>query len=285
MSVFGGYGSAGGSRRRGLPIGRLAIAGIIALVSFIAYFSRTATNPVTGQKQRVALSVDQEIALGLQSAPEMAAEFGGLDPDPRRQAKVEQVGQKVVASIPKAAQVYKFQFHLLADPRTVNAFALPGGQVFITNALFDRLQTEGQLAGVLGHEVGHVIERHGSEHMAKSQLMQGLVGAVAVGTYDPNSRNGQYGAMIAAFVGQMVDLKYGRNDELEADHDGVRFMAQAGYDPRSMIRVMEILKQASGGGRAPEFFSTHPDPGNRAEKIEAEIKELWPSGAPTGLRQ
>jgi len=270
-------------RGRGLPIGRLVIAGIIALASVIAYFGRSAINPVTGQKQRVAMTTDQEIALGLQAAPQMEQQFGGPDPDPARQAVVDRIGQRIVRGIPKAAQVYKFQFHLLADPRTVNAFALPGGQVFITDALFDRLKTEGQLAGVLGHEVGHVIERHGSEHMAQSQLIQGLVGAVAVGTYDPNDRRSQYGAMVAAFVGQMVDLKYSRTDESEADHDGVKFMAAAGYDPRSMIRVMEVLKQAGGGGRTPEFLSTHPDPGNRAERIEAEIKELYPQGVPAGL--
>src|SRR5688572_16484694 len=87
------------TRRRGLPMGRLVIAGIIAAISLIAYYGRSSVNPVTGQKQRVALSVDQEIALGLQSAPEMAHQFGGLDPDPRRQATVDQVGQRLVAAI------------------------------------------------------------------------------------------------------------------------------------------------------------------------------------------
>src|SRR5690348_10766369 len=98
-------------------MGRLVIAGIIAAVSLIAYFGRTAVNPVTGQKQRIALSVNQEITLGLQSAPEMARQFGGLDPGQERQGIVKRVGQRIVAAIPEAGKVYPFEFHLLADPK------------------------------------------------------------------------------------------------------------------------------------------------------------------------
>jgi predicted Zn-dependent protease len=282
MSIFGSAGQYGAPRRS--IGGRVIVGGIIILVSLIAYFSRTAINPVTGQKQHIALTTDQEIAMGLQAAPEMAQQFGGLDPDPERQGTVKRVGGRIVAAIPKAAEVYPFDFHLLADPKTVNAFALPGGQVFITAALFDRLQSEGQLAGVLGHEAGHVIERHSAEHLSMSQLLQGVAGGVAVGASDPNKPSSQGVAMAAAMAAQMISLKYGRNDELESDRDGVKFMAAAGYDPRSMISVMEILKQASGGGRMPEFFSSHPDPGNRIEKIQEAIAAEFPSGVPEGLK-
>jgi beta-barrel assembly-enhancing protease len=283
MSIFGS-GSGGYPPQRRTFSGRWIIAGVIALVSVIAYLGRTAINPVTGQKQHISLTVDQEIALGLQSAPEMAREFGGLDPDPNRQAVVQGIGKRIVSAIPKAGDVYPFEFHLLADPKTVNAFALPGGQIFITAALFDRLKSEGQLAGVLGHEIGHVVERHSAERLSQSQLLSGLVGAVGVGAYDPNHPTSQNVAIAAAAASQMISLKYGRNDELEADHDGVKFMAMAGFDPRSMVKVMEILKEASGGGHQPEFFSTHPDPGNRIEHIEAEIKEQYPNGVPDGLK-
>jgi beta-barrel assembly-enhancing protease len=270
-------------RRR--PSARLWIALLIAAVSILGYLGRTAINPVTGQKQRVALTTQQEIAMGLQSAPEMARQFGGLDPDDRKQALAKRVGQRIVSEIPKAADTYPFDFHVLADPATVNAFALPGGQVFITAALFDRLQTEGQLAGVLGHEIGHVIERHSAEQMAQAQLTQGLSGAVVVGTYDPNRPGSQASAAAAAMAAQMINLRYGRGDETEADSDGVRFMAKAGYDPRSMIKVMEILKQASGGRSAPEWLSSHPDPGNRMEHIQAVIAQEFPGGLPPGLRE
>src|SRR5262249_13015580 len=153
---------------------------------------------------------------------------------------------------------------------------LPGGQVFITAALFDRLQTEGQLAGVLGHEIGHVIERHSAEQMAQTQLTQGLSGAVVVGTYDPSRPGTMATAAAAAMAAQMINLRYGRGDETEADSDGVRFMAKAGYDPRSMIKVMEILKQTSGGRSTPEWMSSHPDPGNRIEHIQAVIAQEFP---------
>lgn len=272
-------------RRRGFPIGRLLIAGVIALVSVITYFSRTSVNPVTGQKQRLALDVNQEIAMGLQAAPEMAAQFGGMDPDPRKQELIDEVGGRIVAAIPKAAEVYPFDFHVLADTQTVNAFALPGGQVFITAALFDRLQTEGQLAGVLSHEVGHVIQRHSAQRIAEDQLRQGLVGAVAVGAYDPQDGSGRGVAMAAAVAAQMIGLRYSRKDEIESDTTGVAYMADAGYDPRAMITVMEILKEAGGGSRTPEFFATHPDPGNREEEIERAIKEKFPGGVPHGLEE
>jgi predicted Zn-dependent protease len=164
----------------------------------------------------------------------------------------------------------------------VNAFALPGGPIFITRALFDRLQNEAQLAGVLGHEIGHVLERHSAEHMARSQLAQSVVGAAGVAASDDRGR-GQLAYMAAAFAAQMAQLRYGRKDELEADTWGVRNMAGAGNDPREMIEVMEILKQSSRGGRQPEFMSSHPDPGNREQVIAKAIQELFPSGIPAHL--
>src|SRR4051812_40186756 len=285
MSIFGARPRDVGERR-GLPFWGVIIALVIAGGSILAYYGRTAINPVTGQKQHLALSVNQEIALGLQSAPEMARQFGGLDPDPNRQQAVKAVGQRVVAAIPKAAEVYPFDFHLLADTKTINAFALPGGQIFITSALFDRLKTEGQLAGVLGHETGHVVMRHSAQQLAKAQLRQGLTGAVAVGAYDPDHPGSSQSVAIAAAVAaQLATLRYSRQDELEADHEGVRYMGAAGYDPRSMIKVMQVLEEASQGQRQPEFFATHPNPENRIGKIEEAIRALYPSGVPPGLKE
>ena len=167
--------------------GRLIMAGAIALFSIISYFGSKQSNPVTGETQYINISPDQEIALGLQAAPQMEDEFGGEDPSSNDQAIVDQVGNKVVQSSPAGSSPYQFDFHLLADPQTINAFALPGGQVFITRALYDKLQTEGELAGVLGHEVGHVVARHSAEQIAKTQLTEGLTGAAVIATYDPNN--------------------------------------------------------------------------------------------------
>src|SRR5919109_305306 len=188
----------------------------------------------------------------------------------------------VIALVAKsfaAKSPYKFSFHVLADPRTINAFALPGGPVFITEGLMRLLKSEAELAGVLGHEIGHVIGRHSSERLAKQQLTQGLLGALIVGSGDYTT------AQIGQVVGSMINMSYGRDDELEADGLGVRIMAEGGYDPRALIRVMEVLAKASGGSRQPEFFSTHPAPENRAERIRQEIAKRFPQGVPAGLKR
>jgi predicted Zn-dependent protease len=261
---------------RGINI-RFIIGVILALVSIVGYFSSREYNPVTKETQFVSLSPKQEIALGLRATPQLIRQYGGMHPDQNGQAIVDKVGFRLVKQSDAAKTNWQYEFHLLGDTRTINAFALPGGQVFITAALYSRLKTEGQLAGVLGHEIGHVVARHGAERMAKSQLTQGLTGAVAVASGDASA------TQIAQVVGELVNMSYGRDDELESDRLGVRFMAQAGYDPRALIGVMEVLAQASGGNRQPEFFSTHPNPENRIEKIKAAIKEEFPGGVPSNL--
>lgn len=243
--------------------GRLIIGVVIALIAVVSYFMKGDENPVTGEKQRVSLTVDEEIRLGIQSAPEIIREFGGEYRDSKLQAYVDRVGNKLVQSTEAGTSPYKFEFHLLADAKTVNAFALPGGQIFITYALLSRLKNEDQLAGVLGHEIGHVINRHSAEHIAKQELTEGLIQATDIATGDPG--------MLSRFVGNMVNMKYGREDELESDDYGVKYMVEAGYDPEAMIDVMRILKEASGGGNQPEFMSTHPSPDNRIEKLKEVI--------------
>ncbi|MDZ4805715.1 MAG: M48 family metallopeptidase [Candidatus Eisenbacteria bacterium] len=269
--------------RGGIGGGRLIIALVLVVISVITYFSQQQKNPVTGETQHISMSAEQEVAIGLQAAPEMAAQHGGLHSDPQAQAMVDRVGNQLVAGSPAAQSGYPFEFHLLADPNMINAFALPGGQVFITAGLMNKLETEGELAGVLGHEIGHVVGRHGAEHMAKAQLTQGLTGAAVIATYDPNDPGSRNTAAVAQMIGQMINMKYGRDDELESDRLGVEYAAKSGYDPRSMLRVMEVLAQASQGQAPPEMMSTHPDPGNRTERIEQLIQEMFPGGVPEGL--
>jgi predicted Zn-dependent protease len=240
----------------------------------ISYFGSRQDNPVTGETQYIGITVEQEIALGLQAAPQMAAEFGGLDPDQSAQAIVDQVGNQIVQSSPAGDTPYEFEFHLLEDDQTINAFALPGGQVFITRALFDQLQTEGELAGVLGHEIGHVVARHSAEHIAKAQLTEGLTGAAVLATYDPENPATASTAQVAALIGQLINLKFGRDDELESDFLGVCFINDTGYDPSELITVMEILAASRQGNQPPEFFSTHPNPENRIQRIQAAIQNL-----------
>ncbi len=264
-----------GSRRGGMA--RLIVGAIVAIFSLVSYFGASEYNPVTKKKMYLTLTPRQEIALGLQAAPRMMQQHGGLHPDQRHQERLDRVGMKLVRSSGAQDTTWKYEFHLLRDPRTINAFALPGGQVFITSALYQQLTTEGQLAGVIGHEIGHVVARHSAQRMAKSKLTEGLMGAVY-------TASGDYGTtQMAQAIGSMINMKYGRGDELESDQLGIRFMVDAGYDPRGMIKVMQVLAASRGGKAQPEFFSTHPNPENRIERIEQAIQALFSQGVPKGL--
>ena len=262
---------------------RYIIALLIAGFSLISYWCKREKNEITGETQHLDMTVDQEIALGLQAAPEMAAQYGGLHQDQQATAKVKEIGNRLVKQTKAGTSPYQFDFHLLADEKTLNAFALPGGQIFITAGLLSKLQSEGQLAGILGHEIGHVIARHSAEQLAKAKLTQGLSSAAGVATYDPDRPASATGAVAAAAIAKLMTLKYGRDDELESDNWAVRFTAEAGYDPRAMIGVMKILGAGREGGGTPEFFQTHPNPENRIERLESAIAQEFPNGVPGGL--
>lgn len=249
--------------RRGSWKIRILIGLAIVAFAFIQRCGHQEENPYTGRTQTINMTADQEIAIGLQSAPEMAGQHGGLHPDNRLQSFVDAVGKRLVQNSLARETPYPYDFHLLADENTVNAFALPGGQIFITHALFSRLN-EAQLAGVLGHEIGHVIGRHSAERIAESNFWKTLSMGASVGADMGN---------VVAGIGQNTLLTNGRDDELESDDLGVLFMLQAGYDPEELIRVMEILKEAAGPNRVPEFQSTHPDPDNRIERIREAIEK------------
>lgn len=236
----------------------------IVIFGLIRYYGSQEENPYTGRTQSVSLTTEEEIAIGLQNAPIMAKQHGGLHPDQQLQNMVDRVGKKLVDNTIARETPYQYEFHLLRDPKTVNAFALPGGQIFITYALLERLSTEDQLAGILGHEIGHVVGRHSAERIAQSELAN----TVATG-----AQVGADAGMLASQLGQTLLLKNGRGDELESDDLGVKFMLEAGYNPEALIEVMQILKEASGGQRVPEFQSSHPDPENRIAKIKEAIEK------------
>lgn len=263
---------------------RLFFAFFAALAALAGYFLSTerVLNPVTEETQRIGLSIEQEIALGLQAAPQMIRQHDGLDPDPEDQALLDEIGRRIVSQSVAGETPFAFDFHLLADDETVNAFALPGGQIFITSALFDLLLTEARLAGVVAHEIGHVVARHSAERMAKARLTQGLTGAAVIAAYDPDRPATGAAAQVAALIGQSLNMKYSRNDELESDRLAVRFMIEAGYDPKALVGVMEVLDEAGGARRSPEFFSTHPNPERRIEQIRRAIEAEYASGLAQG---
>lgn len=287
---FGGYRSFG--RGRGV---RLLLGAVIAGIALLSFYFSTSRNPVTGEEQRVAgIGTAEEVQMGYAAAPEMADQLGGpVSPSSPKQQMLDEVARRLVESpltsegaslqqiLEEKGIEWKFSFTVLEDDSMVNAFALPGGPIFITEALYDRLETEAQLAGVIGHEIGHVIHRHSLQRIAKTQLGSQLVQAVAVGA--GGEQGGMSAAQTAAMVNQMFQLKYGREDELESDSQGLAMMVSASYDPREMVRVMEILAQAGGGSGGPEFMQTHPHPESRIDGINKFVAEKFPSGVPSNL--
>lgn len=259
MRVSRGSGSNGGIAVR------LIIGLIIAGFSVFSYLGSKQFNPVTGENQHVSLTPEQEIALGAQSVPQLIQEFGGLYPDEEVQALVDQIGLDLVNNSIARNTDWEFEFYVLDDPNTINAFALPGGPVFITSALLSQLDAEDEVAGVLAHEIVHILARHSAQRIAQSELTNGLIGAVGVASGDASA------AQTAAMIGQLINMRYGREDELESDTLGVCLMIDAGYNPEGMIEVMRVLEEAGGGAGQPEFFSTHPNPQNRVEEIQQAI--------------
>ncbi len=260
--------STGGLMRLGGP---LIIGLLLAGVSYFKYCESKTYNESLGIYQHVSLTPEEEITLGLESKPSMIQEFGGIDPDQRAQSLIREVGQILYQKSVASQTPYQFDFTLLAEPNTINAFALPGGQIFITRALFNQLTNKDQLAGVLGHEIGHVVGRHAGERMQKDGLLKGIAGAVGVASGDFQT------AQAAQQIAGLIGLKYGRDQELQSDNLGVRFMMESGFNPEEMIGVMEILKNASKGQERDEFTTTHPSPENRIEKIKEAI-EFYKSG-------
>lgn len=257
---------------------RLVILLIFVAFGAIKFFATTnvVKNPYTGEDQRLSLTPQQEILLGLQSVPKMVEMHGGQHPDPQAQAQVDRIGQKLVANVQRMARhgdpvPYQFDFHLLADSQRINAFALPGGQIFITAALYNQLENEDQLAGVLGHEVGHVVCKHSNEQMSKSGLLKSIGTGIGVAVGGESMMAGQ---QVSAMLNQVMSTKYGRDDEYESDRIGALLMHHAGYNPREILGVLRILKRAAGGARQPEMLSTHPHPENRIEEIEKVLAEI-----------
>ena len=162
---------------------------------------------------------------------------------------------------------YDFTITILKNDQA-NAFAVPGGGIYIFSGLLEQSESFDEVAGIVAHEIGHVIERHGAERMAKSGFIQGIIQSVLIGSGGDATMS-----QIANVVGNYASMKYGRDQELESDHWGVKLMIESGYEPEALIGVMDILEKASGGSSKPEFQSSHPSPENRREKIREAIEQ------------
>src|SRR5438128_570674 len=227
-----------------------------------------AVNPATGSRQLMLISESQEIAMGREYDQEVAASIG-LYAGTGLQRYIQQFGARLAATSERP--ILPWTFHVVDDP-VVNAFALPGGYIYVTRGILAHLNSEAELAGVVGHEVGHVTARHSVSQLSKQQLAQ--IG-LAVGTI-ANPDFERFAGLASAGLGVLF-LKYSRDAERQADDLGLRYMRRANYDPREMPHVFEMLtrvSQAQGGGRVPEWLATHPNPENRRGRIEQEIAAL-----------
>lgn len=249
----------------------------LVLLLLLSGCGTTNTNYITGEEQRGAYTWAQEVQLGTEADQQIQAQFGLYDEDPALTAYVERVAQAVLEtsayndpSTPAEVRNTPFYFRILDSP-AVNAFALPGGYIYVTRGLLAYLENEAQLAVVLGHEIGHVLGRHSSEQAARAQLSQlGLVGAAILGGV---VGGGQVAEGILNYGGtglQLLQLKYGRGAERESDLAGVAYAEFAGYESSEAARffvALQRLGEASGRGGIPNFLSTHPNPGERAQTI------------------
>ncbi len=245
-------------------------------LSVLALLGACTTNPTTGRSQFTLLSVEDEIALGAQSKPELVQEFGGEVEREDVKRYVRDIGMKLAqttqADDPNLAKL-PWEFIVL-DSDVINAFALPGGKVFISRGLLSMMTNEAQMAGVLGHEIGHVMARHTNERFSRAAGVQvGLgIGAAFLG-------GGVSGRIITSLAGQATQIalmKYDRSQESESDVLGVRYMTRLNYNPTGQVQVMDVLKAAAGDSVPPEILSTHPDPGRRAEDLRKLIADKYP---------
>ena len=240
---------------------------ILPLAVAAAFVLACAVNPVTGQRELAFISESQEIAMGQSYAPQIASSMGLYD-NPELQAYVESIAMPMARASERPQLPWQFE---VVDESGVNAFAVPGGFIYLTRGILAHMNSEAEMAGVLGHEIGHVTAKHTVNQMSKQQLAQiGLgVGAVVLGP--------QAGAWVqsAGQAMQLLFLKYGRDDERQSDDLGLRYMAAAGYDPQAMVEMFRTLGRASraaGGQRVPEWMSTHPAPENRELRIAEAIR-------------
>jgi len=226
-------------------------------------------NPATGERQLILIGEGSEIRMGREADGEITASLGTYD-DPDLQAYITDLGNRLAAMSERPNLPWSFK---VVDDPTVNAFALPGGFIYITRGIMAHFNSEAQLASVVGHEIGHVTGRHSVEQLSRAQLAQ--VGLVAGVLFVPEQFQGALG--VAGVGLQLMFLKFGRDDERQADDLGLRYMDRAGYDPREMPGVFTMLGRVSagaGGGRVPEWLSTHPNPENREQRIEQAIAAM-----------
>jgi predicted Zn-dependent protease len=242
---------------------------LVTVLVCAGLLSACTLNPATGERQLTLMSEAQEVAMGRQAEPQVLASFGEYS-DKEWQTYVNGLGQELAAASERPH--LPWAFHVLDDP-LVNAFAYPGGYIYVTRGILSHFNSEAELVSVLGHEIGHVTARHSVEQMSQQQLAQLGLGVAAAASEDFRP----YAGYAAAGL-QVLFLKFGRDDERQSDDLGLRYMTRAGYDPEEMPNVFRTFDrmQAASGRQIPDWQSTHPNPADRVGRIEAQIVQLPP---------
>lgn len=247
--------------------GRVALlAGMVGAAG--TFGSGCAVNPATGQRQLSLISEAQEVRMGQDNDPQIVSSMG-LYGGAELQSYVQRLGSEMAARTERPQLPWTFR--VIDDP-VINAFAVPGGYIYVTRGILAHFNSEAQLAAVLGHEIGHVTARHSVTQMSAAQLAQ--VGLVAGAILVPGGED--FVGLASAGLGVLF-LKFSRDDERQSDDLGLRYMVRAGYDPRPMPGVYAMLARVSaarGGGRTPEWLSTHPNPENREERMRGAIAAM-----------
>lgn len=235
--------------------------------SLIFLLAACAVNPVTGRRELSLVSESQEIQMG-KEASQADLQRVGAYANTNAQALVKQIGQQMAAKSERPS--LPWEFHLL-DDAAVNAFAYPGGFIFVTRGLMTHLNSEAELAEVIGHEIGHVTAKHSVAAISQQQVAQ--IGLVAGSIF--SERVAQFGDLLGTGA-SLLFLKFGRDDELQADALGFKYSLQQQYDVREAPKVFQTLGRLSGdaGARIPEWQSTHPDPGNRVQRAEDRLTRV-----------
>lgn len=242
---------------------------ILTLSGLSTLFGGCSTNPATGEEHINLISESQEIQMGQQADKEIVATMG-LYPDEDLQRWIQQFGLEMAKKSERPDLPWSFR---VVDDPAVNAFALPGGFIYVTRGLMTHVGNEAELAGVVGHEIGHVTAQHSVHRMSSAQLAQLGLGVGMI--LKPELQ--KYGNLIGTGM-SLLFLKFSRDDERQADDLGLRYMVRAEYDPQQMPGVFEMLERVSqaagGGGGMPEWLATHPNPGNRRERMLKALDSL-----------
>lgn len=242
------------------------VAGIILILIPLFWLAGCAINPVTLEKDLMIISEEKEIAIGKRSDPFISQEFGYYD-DPALQDYVSRIGQKLVRVCPRRDIEYHFK---ILDSNDINAFALPGGYIYVTRGILAIINSEAELAGILGHEIGHVVGRDSANQISQQTLFQ--VAAIAGMAAGPTTREL---AMAGNLLFTSIMLGYGREKEFLADIQGVSYMYKAGYSPLEMCKFQRTLSDISQGPAGyAKYLSTHPDIFDRINRTEAQAKVL-----------